>query len=58
MLAGSARLCLPPGAFGGAGLAALAGVLLPEDLLALFIAGAASACVAGVITAKRRPTAD
>ena len=41
------------GAFGGAGLAALAGVLLPEDFVALFIAGAASACVAGVTAVKR-----
>ena len=41
----------------GTGLAVLAGVLLPEQLRALFIAGAANACVAGVMAVKCRPTA-
>jgi hypothetical protein len=45
------------GAFGGAGLAVLARVLLPGHFLALFIEGAASACVAGVMAVKCRPAA-
>lgn len=43
------------GAFGGAGLAALAGVLLHGHFLVLFIAGAASASTAGAIVVKRGP---
>ncbi|HYB25221.1 MAG TPA: hypothetical protein VEF89_01265 [Solirubrobacteraceae bacterium] len=45
------------GAFGGAALAALAGVLLPEHFRALFIAGAASACAAGVLAVTRHAAA-
>ena len=46
------------GAFGGAGLAALTGALLPEHFLALFIAGAASACAAGMIALRYRVGGD
>lgn len=45
------------GAFGGASLAALAGVLLHGHFLVLFIAGAASASAAGAIAVKRCPAA-
>ena len=46
------------GAFGGAGLAALAAALLAEHFAVLFIAGAISAGLAGIIASRHRAVAS